>query len=221
MIFEDRKDAGKKLGSALMSHVENENCLILALPRGGVPVAYEAARELGVPMDILLVRKLGVPGQEELAMGAIASGGIQVLNKGLINMLGIPEESIDTVAKREDQEMKRRERIYRGNNPALEIKGKTVIIVDDGLATGATMRAAAEALRARNPGKIIVAAPVASPDTCEALNVVADEVVCLQTPQPFSSVGQWYKNFDQTSDEEVTELLNKSNERFQTDRAAL
>jgi predicted phosphoribosyltransferase len=221
MIFEDRRDAGRKLGSALMSHVENENSIILALPRGGVPVAYEAARELGVPMDILLVRKLGVPGQEELAMGAIGSGGIQVLNKSLINMLGIPEESIDAVAKREDQEMKRSERIYRGNNPALGVEGKTVIIVDDGLATGATMRAAAEALRARNPVKIIVAAPVASPDTCEALNVVADEVVCLQTPQPFSSVGQWYKNFDQTSDQEVTALLNKSNERFQIDKAAL
>jgi predicted phosphoribosyltransferase len=184
--------------------------LVLALPRGGVPVGYEVARALHVPMDVFIVRKLGVPGHEELAMGAVASGGVRVLNDQVVSGLGIPDYVIDAVAGWEQQELERRERLYRGQRPPPDVRGKTVILVDDGLATGSTMLAAVRALRKLGPARIVVAVPVASPDTCELLKSEVDEVVCAVTPDPFYAVGLWYQNFSQTTDEEVRELLEQS-----------
>jgi predicted phosphoribosyltransferase len=205
--FPDRREAGRRLARELQAYAGRPDVLVLALPRGGVPVAAEVARALRVPLDVFLVRKLGVPGHEELAMGAVASGGVGVLNPDVVSGLQIPESVIRSVAAREHQELTRREELYRGDRPAPAVRGRTVILVDDGLATGATMLAAIRALRQQEPARIVVAVPTASPETCAALKAEADEVVCAITPDPFWAVGQWYDDFSQTSDDEVRDLL--------------
>jgi putative phosphoribosyl transferase len=211
MIYRDRAEAGRYLAKKLGPRYANRgDILVLALPRGGVPVAYEVARELRAQLDIFLVRKLGVPGHEELAMGAIATGGVRVLNDDVVDYLKIPAEVIDAVAKIEQQELERREREYRGDRPAPDVRGKTVILIDDGLATGSTMRAAAEALRAQKPARIVVAVPVSAPDTCNEYRMGVDEILCAITPELFLGVGHWYKDFSQTTDEEVRALLERS-----------
>lgn len=209
-LFRDRRDAGRKLAQELMSYANRPDVLVLALPRGGVPVAFEVAQALGAPLDIFLVRKLGVPGHEELAMGAIASGGVRVLNDTVVDALNIPDRLIDAVAEKEQQELERRERAYRGDRPKPEVGGKTVILVDDGLATGASMRAAIEGLRTKEPASIVMAVPTASPETCEAFADTVEDVVCAETPQPFYGVGFWYQDFSQTTDEEVGTLLARA-----------
>lgn len=206
-LFADRRDAGRALARKL-EHLCGTDPLVLALPRGGVPVAYEVAHALRAPLDIFLVRKLGVPGHEELAMGAIASGGVQVLNEDVVEMLAIPRSAIEAMAARETQELQRREALYRDGREPPHVKGKTVILVDDGLATGATLRAAIQGLRRLGPRRIVVAAPVGSAQSCAALAHAADEVICAEQPADFRGVGQWYVDFNQTSDDEVRELLN-------------
>ncbi len=210
MIFRDRTDAGRQLAARLKRYGDRPDVLVLALPRGGVPVAYEVAKELNVPLDVFLVRKLGVPGHEELAMGAIASGGVRVLNEDIINYLGIPGEVIDAVAVSEQRELERRELAYRGDRPPPDVKDRSVILIDDGLATGSTMRAAAASLRLQRPRRIVVAVPVSSPETCEEFRSEVDEIVCGFTPEHFQGVGLWYEDFSQTSDEEVRELLKQA-----------
>jgi predicted phosphoribosyltransferase len=205
--FRNRNDAGRQLAEKLAAYADRPDVLVLALPRGGVPVGYEVARAIGAPLDVFLVRKLGVPGYEELAMGAVASGGVRVLNDEIVHGLGISEHEIDAAVAREMQELTRREQLYRGDRPPPDIGGRTVILVDDGLATGATMRAAVAALRQQHPARIVVAVPTASPDTCEALKAEADDVICAMTPEPFFAVGHWYENFTQTTDDKVRELL--------------
>jgi len=207
MIFRDRRDAGEKLAYKLTDYADRDDVLVLALPRGGVPVAYEVAKRLNAPLDVFLVRKLGVPGHEELAMGAIASGGTRVLNQDVVGPLRIGEETIEDVARIEQIELERREREYRGSRQISSVAGRTVILIDDGLATGATMRAAVAALRQQEPKELIVAVPVSSPETCAELRDEADEVVCAVTPRPFYGVGMWYMDFSQTTDEEVRDLL--------------
>lgn len=209
-VFADRVDAGRALGARVASALaerERGDVLVLALPRGGVPVACEVADALDAPLDVLLVRKLGVPGQEELALGAIASGGVRVLNEELLAELGLPPSEVDAIAARELEELKRRERSYRGERPAPSLEGRTVVLVDDGLATGATMRAAAKAVRQLGPAAVVVAVPVAPPDAVDALRQEVDDVVAVLTPERLSSVGQWYGDFSQTTDEEVRALL--------------
>ena len=191
----------------MTEYAGRSDVLVLALPRGGVPVAFEVARALRAPLDIFLVRKLGVPGQEELAMGAIASGGVRVVNEDVVRHLGIPPEVIDAVAAREQGELERRERAYRDERPAPDVRGRTVMLVDDGLATGSTMRAAALALRQKGPARVVVAVPVASREACAEFRGEVDDVVCAATPEPFMGVGRWYEDFSQTTDEEVRELL--------------
>jgi predicted phosphoribosyltransferase len=213
MIFKDRADAGQKLAARLTHYANRGDVLVLALPRGGVPVAYEVAKELNVPLDIFLVRKLGVPGQEELAMGAIASGGVRVVNEDIVNYLGIPNEVIDAVAAREQRELERREGAYRDGRPPPDVKDRVVILIDDGLATGSTMRAAAAALRLQKPRRLVVAVPVSSPETCNEFRSEVDEIVCAFTPKHFQGVGLWYEDFSQTSDEEVRELLKRATEQ--------
>ena len=210
MIFRDRTDAGKWLAESLAGYADRPDVLVLALPRGGVPVAFEVAEMLDAPLDIFLVRKLGVPGHEELAMGAIATGGVRVVNDSVVNYLRIPGEVIDAVAADEQRELERRERAYRDNRPAPDVRGRTVILVDDGLATGSTMRAAAAALRKQGPARIVVAVPVSSPETCDEFRSEVDDIVCAATPRPFRGVGQWYDDFSQTTDEEVRELLARA-----------
>ncbi len=210
MRFRNRADAGRALATLLSRFADRADALVLALPRGGVPVAFEVASVLHVPLDVFVVRKLGVPGQPELAMGAIASGGIRVLNTEVVDQLGIPSSAIDQVAEHERVELERRERQYRGDKAPPAIAGRVVILVDDGLATGSTMRAAALAVRQRGPSSVVVAVPVAPPSTCEALRSDADEVVCAVTPSYFSAVGLWYDDFSQTTDEEVLELLGRT-----------
>jgi len=205
--FRDRRDAGRKLAQELLHYANRSDVMVLALPRGGVPVGYEVALALDVPLDIFIVRKLGLPGQEELAIGAIASGGIRVLNEDMIRMLHIPDEVIEHVAQRELKELQRRERIYRGNRPAPEVRDQTVILIDDGLATGASMRAAVAGLRTQNPRRIVVAVPVAAPEICEAFETEVDEIICAITPEPFLGVGRWYEDFSQTTDEGVRLFL--------------
>jgi putative phosphoribosyl transferase len=210
--FKDRVEAGRTLGEQLRRHgyADQPDTLVLALPRGGVPVAYEVAKALHAPLDVFIVRKLGVPGHEELAMGAIATGGVRVLNDRVVQMLQVPNKWIDRVAQEELAELERRERDYRGDRPPPEIRGKTVIIVDDGLATGSTMRAATAALRQQGPARIVVAVPVAADETCDEFRAEVDEVICAITPEPFHAVGLWYEDFSQTTDAEVRELLARA-----------
>src|SRR5438045_9374169 len=210
MIYRDRVDAGKQLAKRLTVYAERDDVLVLALPRGGVPVAYEVAKALRAPLDIFLVRKLGVPGHEELAMGAIATGGVRVLNDDVVDYLKIPGDVIDAVAANELRELERRERAYRGNRPEPDVRGKTIILVDDGLATGSTMRAAASALREQDPARIVVAVPVSAPQTCDEYRMGVDEIICAKTPEPFYGVGRWYEDFSQTTDEEVRDILARS-----------
>ena len=207
MGFRDRVDAGQKLAARLTEYDGRPDVLVLALPRGGVPVGAEVARALGVPLDVFLVRKLGVPGHAELAMGAIAAGGLQVLSEALIRDLGLPPSLVQQVAARERLELDRRHRLFRGSRPPISVRGRTILLIDDGLATGSTMQAAVMALRPQGPARIVVAAPVGARETCERLLRLADDVVCLEMPEPFTAVGLWYERFDQTSDEEVTRLL--------------
>lgn len=208
--FVDRNEAGKLLAAKLTRYAGRQDTIILALPRGGVPVAFEIARALSAPLDVFLVRKLGLPGQEELAMGAIATGGVRVLNRDVVAHLNVPQRTIDTVTRQEQQELERRERLYRGDRPAPEFRGVTVILVDDGLATGSTMRAAIAALKKSEPGRIVVAVPVAPPSAVEELEREVDEVLCLFTPEPFDGVGRWYQDFSQTTDQEVRTLLDEA-----------
>jgi putative phosphoribosyl transferase len=210
MLFRDRADAGRQLAAKLTAYAGRRDVIVLALPRGGVPVGYEVAQALGAPLDVFLVRKLGVPGREELAMGAMATGGVRILNEDVVHALGIPEHVIDAVAEKERRELLRRERDYRDDRPPPDVRGRTVLLVDDGLATGSTMRAAAAALRKLRPARVVVAVPVGSADTCAELADAADEVVCARTPEPFYAVGLWYDDFSQTTDEEVHELLDRA-----------
>jgi len=210
MIYRDRSEAGKELATKLSDYKDRGDVLVLALPRGGVPVAFEVAQALGAPLDVFLVRKLGVPGHEELAMGAIATGGVRVLNEEVVNYLKIPQRVIDAIAGTELKELKRRELEYRGNRPEPDVKGETVILIDDGLATGSTIRAAAQALRQQQPARIVVAVPVSAPQTCDEYRMGVDEIICAATPEPFWGVGLWYHDFSQTTDEEVRELLERA-----------
>jgi erythromycin esterase-like protein/adenine/guanine phosphoribosyltransferase-like PRPP-binding protein len=214
-LFRDRREAGRLLASKLSAYANRPEVLVLALPRGGVPVAYEVARALGAPLDVFVVRKLGVPGYEELAMGAVGTGGVRVFNHQLVTRLGIPDDLIDAVAAREQRELVRRERLYRGGRPPPDVRGRTVILVDDGLATGSTMQAAIEALRQLQPARIVVAVPTAPPDACEEMRARADVVVCAVTPEPFHAVGLWYQDFAQTTDEEVRDLLARRDEPYE------
>jgi len=211
--FPDRLQAGRLLAAELRSYRGRDDVLVLGLPRGGVPVACEVAEALGAEVDLMIVRKLGTPGQEELAMGAIASGGIRVLNAVIIASLGISERAIEQVAARESREVERREQAYRGNRPRPAVAGKCVILVDDGVATGATMRAGIAGLRQQRPARIVVAVPVAPPDTVALLKAEADELVCLATPEPFFAIGYFYRDFPQMSDEEVKNLLARAWEK--------
>jgi len=206
--FANRDEAGRALGREVLRRIgKRPDAIVLGLPRGGVPVAHAVAQAIDAPLDVFIVRKLGVPGHEELAMGAIASGGVRVLNDDVLRQIPLPPAAIDAVAQREQRELERRERTYRGNRPPLDVAGRTVIVVDDGLATGSTMRAAVRALRKMGPRVVIVAVPVAARSTCDDLRNEADEVICLWTPEPFQAVGLWYDDFTQTTDEEVHELL--------------
>jgi putative phosphoribosyl transferase len=210
MLFRDRAEAGRQLATRLSDYADRPDVLVLALPRGGVPVAVEVARALHAPLDVFLVRKLGVPGHEELAMGAIASGGTRVINENTASALSISEEDINTIAAQEQEELERREREYRGDRPLPEVRGKVVILIDDGLATGSTMRAAIAALRQQQPAQIIVAVPVGAPETCMEFQAETDKTICARMPEPFYAVGLWYGDFSQTTDEEVRELLDRS-----------
>jgi putative phosphoribosyl transferase len=214
MIFADRREAGRVLASKLTEYSGRPDVLVLALPRGGVPVAYEVAKALHAPLDVFLVRKLGLPGREELAMGAIASGGVLVLNEDLVRNLRIPKPVLEAVIAAEQEELARRERIYRGDRPPPDVRGRTVILVDDGLATGSTMRAAVAALRKQGPARIVVAVPIGAPETCSEFEREADDVVCAVTPQPLYAVGLWYGDFSQTTDEEVHDLLERATQEY-------
>jgi predicted phosphoribosyltransferase len=208
MTFRNRVDAGRQLAASLGHYAGRSDVIVLALPRGGVPVGFEVASALGVPLDIFLVRKIGVPGHPELAMGAIAEGNVRVLNHALIRDIGIPSTAVEQVIVRERLEMERRDRLYRGGRSLPVLKGRSVILVDDGLATGATMEAAVHALRQMTDGPIVVAAPVGAPDTCRRLRAIADDVICCATPAFFDAVGLWYEDFSQTTDDEVRSLLS-------------
>lgn len=210
--FFNRSSAGKFLADYLKHYTKNPNVIVLALPRGGVPVAYEVAKALSVPLDVFIVRKLGVPGHEEYAMGAIASGGVIVFNDDVMQELHISQSDLNRVIQSEQQELKRRELTYRGDRKEINLAGKIVIIVDDGVATGATMRAAVQAIRQQHPARIVMAVPVAALATCQQMEMLVDEIVCPLQPQHFFAVGYWYENFSQTSDEEVFQLLSKANQ---------
>lgn len=213
--FHDRGDAGRALARQLDRYAERDDLVILALPRGGVPVGYEVATALGAPLDVFLVRKLGTPGHRELAMGAIASGGVRVMNEEVVRWLSITPDQIEAVAREEGQELIRREQAYKAGRPSVTLRDRTVILVDDGLATGSTMKAAVQAVKQHGPTAVIVAVPVGAPETCRDLRQFADDVVCVSTPEPFSAVGQWYVRFEQTTDDEVRELLSRSSTRQQ------
>lgn len=207
LLYADRSEAGRVLARALAAYAGRKDVVVLALPRGGMPVGYEVARALGAPLDILIVRKLGLPGQMEVAMGALASGGVRVLNEDVLNAAYVSTNELEEATRRERKELERRERAYRGDRPLMNVRGKTVIVVDDGLATGSTMRAAVEALRQRGAARVVAAVPVGAPETCQLLGQIADEMICAATPEEFRAVGLWYQNFDQTTDEEVHSLL--------------
>jgi predicted phosphoribosyltransferase len=209
MNYDDRYQAGRVLVDSLKNYAKRTDVIVLALPRGGVPVGYEIAHKLSLPLDIFIVRKLGVPGHEELAMGAIASGGITVLNEEIVNLLHISTEAIDRIQKSEQEELLRREQVYRGNRPSPDLLGKTIILVDDGIATGYTMRAAIAALKQKKPAKLIVAIPVAARSTCDEIAPLVDEIICPMRPVNFYAVGLWYNDFSQTTDEEVMQLLQQ------------
>lgn len=210
-FFKDRADGGRFLAKKLGQYANDPNVVVLALPRGGVPVAYEVAQKLKAPLDVFVVRKLGVPGFEEYAMGAIASGGVRVLNDSVISDLRIPVEVVNEIIAEEFNELERRERLYRGTRAPVDVKGRTVIVVDDGLATGSTMRAAVKALRKKNPKKIVVAVPVGAWETCDSFKGEVDTIaVCATTPEPFTAVGLWYRDFSQTTDAEVQQLLRRA-----------
>lgn len=215
MVYHNRREAGQILAQHLSAYAQRPDVIVLALPRGGVPVGFEIARALEVPLDVFLVRKLGVPGQEELAMGAIASGGVRVLNESVLLSLGIGEAEIEEASRQELAEMRRREDSYRHGRPAPDLHGKVTILVDDGLATGASMRAAVEAVRLQDPARIIVAVPTGAPETCQEFEAVADEVICSQMPEPFYAVGMYYQDFSQTTDEEVENLLARAARELQ------
>ncbi len=208
--FRNRREAGQQLSAKLQQYAGQPDVIVLALPRGGVPVGFEVATALDVPLDVFVVRKLGLPWHEELAIGALASGGVRFLDQDLIRVAGVSDDDIRRVTAVEQIELERRERLYRGDRPFPDLAGKTVILVDDGLATGSTMRAAVAALRQEDPARVIVAVPVASPDTCEAFRDIADDIVCAATPEPFHAVGLWYEDFSQTTDEEVHYLLDQA-----------
>lgn len=218
--FLDRYDAGRRLAGALNHYTDRPDVLILGLPRGGVPVAYEVARSLHAPLDVFLVRKLGFPGHPELAMGAIATGGVRILDHQLIQMYRVPADAIERVTAEERKELTRRERLYRDDRPPPDVRGRTVILIDDGLATGSTMRAAVEALREEGARKIVVAVPVAPPDTCEAMKDEVEEIVCAVTPEPFRAVGIWYADFSETADDEVRDLIARAAEVLPAHRTA-
>ncbi len=209
-VFADRNAAGEALAKELSDFADRDDVIVLALPRGGVPVAFEIARYLHAPLDVMLVRKLGTPGQQELAMGAIASGNIIVMNDSVVLQLGINQHSIDREIAQQRQELQRREQVYRGDRARCSVTGKTVILVDDGIATGATVRAAVKAIKQQKPARLIVAAPTAAADTAKIIAREVDQIVCLATPEPYYAVGNWYRNFDQTSDAEVCALLNRA-----------
>jgi predicted phosphoribosyltransferase len=212
-IYLDRRQAGRVLAGALHGYQGRADVLVLALPRGGVPVAYEVASAIGAPLDVFVVRKLGVPRHEELAMGAVASGGVRVLNDEVVDELNVPDEVLDSVVTREIRELERREKVYRGDRPPLDVAGKTVVLIDDGLATGSTMRAAIAGLRQLHPHRIVVAVPIAAASTCRTVSAEVDEMVCAVTPDPFIAVGLWYDDFSATSDDEVRALLAHAQER--------
>lgn len=209
--FRNRRHAGEVLAKRLREYADRSDVVVLALPRGGVPVGFEVAHALHVPLDVFVVRKLGVPGHEELAMGAIASGGVRIVNKDIVEALNLPDSAIERAAEEQERELARREALYRGGHPFPDLRNRTVILVDDGLATGSSMRAAVQALRRHDPARIVVAVPTAPADTCEALRAEVDEVICAITPEPFNAVGQSYEEFPQTCDEEVRDLLNRPN----------
>lgn len=211
-LFANRTTAGRELAGVLGAYKDGDDVIVYGLPRGGVPVAYEVAKALGAPLDVLIVRKLGVPGHSELAMGAVASRGVRVLNDSVVTQLGIPERDVERITEQQRGEVRERERRFRGDYEAPDSEGATAILIDDGIATGSTMRASIEALREMSPAKIVVAVPVAAPDVCEEFEQLADEVVCLATEQPLGAVGMWYEDFDQTTDQEVIELLAKARE---------
>ena len=210
--FADRAEAGQVLAEKLEGYAGKDDVIVLALPRGGVPVAYEVATALGVPLDVFLVRKLGAPGHEELAMGAIASGDVVVMNDDVVKAMKVSDEVVEAKIASERQELARRESAYRDDRPPLHLEGRTVILIDDGLATGSTMRAAVKALRRQRPAKIVVAAPIGAASTSAEFQTIADEVICAMTPEPFRAVGLWYDDFEQTSDEEVRDLLARASQ---------
>jgi putative phosphoribosyl transferase len=214
--FRDRAEAGRFLAGRLQRFAGRDDVIVLALPRGGVPVGYEVARALGAPLDVLSVRKVGVPGHEELAMGAVATGGELVLDEGLVTRLGVPLSELRRRIEEEIRELERREAAYREGRPPLSLEGKTVVLVDDGLATGSTMRAAVLAARRQRPAQVVVAVPVATPEACGDLRDVADEIVCGITPQFLQAVGLWYEDFSQTSDDEVRDLLARASQEIKT-----
>jgi putative phosphoribosyl transferase len=207
VIFHDRADAGRKLAKELRSYADRNDVLVLGIPRGGVVVAFEVAKALHAPLDIFVSRKLGVPGQEELAFGAVSSGGVRILDQEIVGALAIPQRQIEECSQRAREELERRERLYRGGRPPLALEGRTVILVDDGIATGSSMRAAIQALRQLKPARLAVAVPVAPQATCARLKREVDELVCVQTPKYFYAIGQFYEDFSQVGDEEVSELL--------------
>ncbi len=208
--FTDRAEAGKVLAGKLAAYAGRDDVIVLGLPRGGVPVAYEVATRLGVKLDVFLVRKLGTPCHEELAMGAIASGDVVVMNDEVVKTMKVSEADVAATIAEERRELLRREAAYRDDRPALEVEGRTLILIDDGLATGSTMRAAVTALRRKDPARIVVAVPIGAPSTCSEFRTIADEVICAITPEPFRAVGMWYKDFAQTGDEEVSDLLARA-----------
>jgi predicted phosphoribosyltransferase len=210
--FTDRRDAGQRLAGELSEYANQEDVVVLGLPRGGVPVAFEVSKALHAPLDVFVVRKLGAPGNPELAMGAIASGGVRVVNAGVVDRLGISDEAIERVTEEERAKLQQREEVYRGARPGVDLEGKTVILVDDGLATGATMRAAVSALREHGPRKIVMAVPTAPPETCAEFDEVVDESICLTTPYPFFGVGGAYQDFSQTTNEEVRDFLQRADQ---------